>query len=212
MRIVGAATLAALLLAGCGPKALTLPADPVDRAATCGVVAAASARAATADIKAPLPFEAQGRILHYPLLAASEGERFDTAIANKVSKRMSALQDDITSGEWQALVPQCAAAFPLAGRLDVTLPADRFEAELGCDEMGKFLSQALQAQEADYAKPLGEYRDLERKFDMALGPGLRSRVGKELKPQLELRSKAMAAMVKLGSPAAVMRQCVERFG
>ena len=212
MKIVGAATLAALLLAGCGPKALTLPADPIDRAATCGVVAAAGARAATADIKAPLPFEAQGRILHYPLLAASEGGRFDTAIANKVSKRMSELQDEITSGEWQGLVPKCAAAYPLAGRQEVTLPADRFEAELGCDEMGKFLSQALQAQEASYPKPLGEYRALARKFDVSLGPGLRSRVGAQLKPQLELRTKTMAETVKLGSPVAVMRQCVERFG
>ena len=32
-------------LSACGPKALELPEQPVDRAATCGVVAAAEARA-----------------------------------------------------------------------------------------------------------------------------------------------------------------------
>ena len=44
----------ALLLASCGPKTLTLPEQPVERAATCGVVAADSARLATRDIQAPL--------------------------------------------------------------------------------------------------------------------------------------------------------------
>ena len=57
--MVGRLLLAgALLLGSCGPKALTLPEDPVDRAATCGVIAAQSARLATNDIQAALPFEA----------------------------------------------------------------------------------------------------------------------------------------------------------
>ena len=50
----------ALLVASCGPKTLALPDQPVDRAATCGVVAAAQARAGTANIKADLPFDAMG--------------------------------------------------------------------------------------------------------------------------------------------------------
>ncbi len=93
MRALVAAVSAAALLAGCGgPKALTLPEDPIDRAATCGVVAAAEARAGSPDIKAALPFEAQGRILHHALVAASEGGSFSGQKASAVSKRMSELQ------------------------------------------------------------------------------------------------------------------------
>ena len=70
-----------VLLASCGPKSLTLPDQPVDRAATCGVIAANSARLATHDIQAALPFEAMGRIIHYPLLAGSAEGSFSSEIA-----------------------------------------------------------------------------------------------------------------------------------
>src|SRR4051812_9519700 len=44
------------LLAACsGNKPLALPSDPVDRAATCAVVAAAEARVAVKNINDPLP-------------------------------------------------------------------------------------------------------------------------------------------------------------
>src|SRR3546814_10718881 len=99
MRISVTAAGAALLFSACGPKALTLPEQPVDRAATCGVVAATEARAATPDIKQPLPFTAQGRILHYALLAGAEGEEFSAETATAVNQRMSDLQEEITSGE-----------------------------------------------------------------------------------------------------------------
>src|SRR5262245_39389542 len=75
----------ALLLPGCGPKALSLPEDPIDRAASCGVVAAVQARAATADVKASLPFDSQGHILHYALLAASEGGSYEAERAVKIN-------------------------------------------------------------------------------------------------------------------------------
>src|SRR3546814_11677302 len=87
MRISVTAAGAALLFSACGPKALTLPEQPVDRAATCGVVAATEARAATPDIKQPLPFTAQGRILHYALLAGAEGEEFSAETATAVNQR-----------------------------------------------------------------------------------------------------------------------------
>ena len=54
----------AILLTSCGPKTLTLPEETVDAAATCAVVAAAQARAATSDVKADLPFDATVGILH----------------------------------------------------------------------------------------------------------------------------------------------------
>src|SRR5215212_8173515 len=90
-----------LLLASCGPKTLTLPEQPIDRAATCGVVAANAARVGTRDIKEDLPFEAMGRILHYVLLAGSAGGSFSLQTAGEVQSRMTQLQDGIGEGKWQ---------------------------------------------------------------------------------------------------------------
>src|SRR4051794_34057974 len=103
----GAAALASLglLLAACGgPKALALPGEPVDRAATCGVVATASARGATADIQASLPIAAEGHILHYALLGASADGSFSSETAGAIVKRMPQLEPNITEGKWQALI------------------------------------------------------------------------------------------------------------
>src|SRR3712207_1930235 len=144
--LAGLAGAASLLLAGCGAKSLELPTDPVDRAATCAVVAAAAARTAVTDVQAPLPLAAQGRIFHYALLAASTGEAFDAERANRVNKRMRELQESITGGKWQDLSPGCDAAFPEAGRTEITLPEGRLDAQLACEELAEFASVALEGE------------------------------------------------------------------
>lgn len=203
---------AALLLASCAPETLALPEAAVDRAAACGVVAAAEARAATNDIKQVLPFTAQLRILHYALLAGSQGESFSEETSSAVIERMPALQEEITEGKWQELAPACRAAFPEAEKSQVTLPGDRFEAQLGCDALGDFLMDRLRSQEMNYGNQLSGYREMLRKLDGTLGPGLRSRAGADLASQQAARREALAATAKLGSPAAVMRECVGRYG
>jgi hypothetical protein len=203
--------MSTLLLASCGPKTLTLPEQPVERAATCGVVAADSARLATRDIHAPLPFDAMSRIIHYPLLAGSTGESFSPEAAAKVQTRMKELQDRISEGKWQALIPACRAALPATTVEQVKLPVDRFEAQLGCDELGDFLRSALEEQ-AEYGNELAKYRDLSMKLDATLGAGLRSRAGSDLRAQKEERRKALAKIAKAGPPVAVLRKCLARFG
>jgi hypothetical protein len=209
-----ASLLAGLILASCsGPKALTLPTDPVDRAATCGIVAAAEARSATADINQPLTLEAQGHILHYAMLAGSESDRFSAETAGAASKRMKALQDAVTSGEWQDLEPPCRAAFPAAAlTADVKLPADRLDAQLGCSELAQFTATALEADQAHYAAQLGEYHDLRTTLSNRMGPALRSRFGSDFVKQRAAAHKALAAMAQLGSPVAVLGQCLKTFG
>ena len=201
----------ALLLASCGPKALTLPEQPVDRAATCGVIEAQSARLATHDIQATLPFEAMGRIIHYPLLAGSAEGSFSSEVGVKVQARMSELQDGISEGKWQDLVPTCRTAFPATAIQQVALPEDRFDAQLGCVELGDFLSSSLEDQ-AEYGNELAEYRKLSRKLETTLTAGLRSRAGADLAARIEERHKALAAIAMAGPPVAVMRQCLARFG
>ncbi len=209
---VASIAAAAVMLASCSYEPAVLPSQPIDRAATCGVVAAIDARAGSTDIKAPLPIEAQEHILHYALLAGSQGESFSQETANAVIKRMSDLQEEITEGKWQDLLPQCREAYHEAWTFNIELPKDRFDSKLQCDELGKFLTRALGRQEASYAERINRYEAMARKLDNRLGPGLRVRVGDDLAALQELRRKALAAAVKLGRPTPVMEQCIERYG
>jgi hypothetical protein len=204
--------LAALLLSGCGgPRALDLPADPIDRAATCAVVAAAAARIAVPDIKAPLPLAAQGRIFHYALLAATTEGAFEPETANRVNKRMRELEAGITSGKWQDLVPACDSAFPVAAKTDVSLPSGSFDAQLACEELADFTSVALEGSEKDFGNELAGYRRMRTELNDALAPGLRARAGSNSEAQSRERKRALAAAAALGSPIPVLDACRERF-
>ena len=200
-----------VLLASCGPKSLTLPDQPVDRAATCGVIAANSARLATHDIQAALPFEAMGRIIHYPLLAGSAEGSFSSEIAADVKARMTEVQDRISEGKWQELIPACQTAFPATAVERVKLPVDRFDAQLGCVELGDFLRAALEDQ-GEYANELAEYRELSMKLEATLSTGVRNRAGPDLGARQEERRKALATIATAGPPVAVLRECLARFG
>jgi hypothetical protein len=200
----------AWFVASCGPQTLVLPEEPVDRAATCGAATAAAARAATG-VGAPLSLESIGRVLHYPMLAGSTGESFSSDAAMAVQARMSELQDSIGEGNWKDLIPACHAAFPATAIEQVKLPTDRFEAQLGCDELGDFLRSSLEAQE-EYLNELGEYRQLTNKLEATVAAGLRSRAGSDPDARQEERRKALVTMAKAGPPVAVMRACLVRFG
>ncbi|MEA3060935.1 MAG: hypothetical protein QOJ94_716 [Sphingomonadales bacterium] len=200
------------LLAACsGNQPLALPDAPVDRAATCAIVAAAEARVAVKDINDPLPVEAQGRIVHHALLAASAGGTFDAATANAVNKRMGELKDKVTSGAWQTLIQPCRAAFPAASDDAPQLPKTALDAELACEQLAEFLANALDAQ-GRYRQEVADYRRLRGRLNERLASALKARVGGSLAAQQEAGRKALARAASLGSPVAVMRRCVARFG
>jgi hypothetical protein len=205
---------AALFLSACaGDKPLELPANPIDRAATCGIISAATARVAMTELKKPLSLQSQGRILHYATIAASESGTFDPQVANQVSQRMPQLQADLLKHKkWQSLAPACAAAFPAAEKTEITLPAARTDALLQCDEAANFLLLALESQNSDYANALSDYRQLKHKLDAALVAGLRSRVGTSPAAQQTERRKAMAKASALGSPVPLLDACRKKFG
>jgi hypothetical protein len=211
LRLARASLACAVALSACGDKALELPTDPVDRAATCGVVAAAAARTALTDVQAPLPLAAQGKIFHYALIAASEGGEFEAETANRVNKRMRELEAGITGGKWRDLVPACDSAFPIAGKTDVRLPAVRLDAQLACEELADFAGVALEGAERDYGNELAAYRRMRSDLNDALAPGLRARAGASSEAQHRERDKALAAAAQLGSPIPVLDTCVERF-
>lgn len=211
MKLVLALSAGALTLTACGAKTLELPADPIDRAATCGVIAAAAARTAVPDIKAPLPLAAQGKIFHYALLTASQSGTFEAETANRVNKRMRELEAGITGGKWRDLAPACDAAFPIAGKTDVSLPSGSFKAQIACEELADFTGIALEGSEMHFGNELARYRRMRTELNDAIGPALRARAGSTTEAQSRERNNALAAAAALGSPIAVLDKCGERF-
>lgn len=207
-----ALVLLPLLLAGCAREGQALPVDPVARAATCGVVAAADARRESANVETKLTLEQQGRILHYGLLAGSEGGRLDKTRTAAVVNAMPGLGDEVTSGKWEALIPQCEAAFPATRAAgEIKLPSDALQAQAGCHDLADFFTDAMRASEADYIERIRAYDSMRRDLDPKLGGTLRAR-GLGQAESEEARDKAVAALVQLGNPVPVLNQCVKRFG
>jgi hypothetical protein len=203
----------AMALSACGAPKLALPADPIGKAATCGVVAAADARAANAQqVSAPLSFDRQGQIIHYALLAGAEGDKFSREKAAAVVERMQAIQEDVTDGKWQALVQPCEAAYPEASSAQaVALPSDPLEAEMSCYTLGKFMVKALAVQGNAYEKQLLEFGTMGRNLDPKIGRGLDRRGIRSEAARLAQRDIALAKAAKLGSPAKVMDACTARY-
>ncbi|MFZ5704165.1 MAG: hypothetical protein ACOY5R_02755 [Pseudomonadota bacterium] len=205
------ATLA--LLVGCGPKKLALPSDPIERAATCAIVSAAGARAGNSDIKADLDFAAQTRILHYAMLAASDGNRFDTPRASAVVSRMSDLEGSVTSGRWQDLVQPCNESFPLAAKGGaVELPTQRFEAAIGCYALADFLTKSVTSKAPATEATMSELMTMRRNLDAAIGDGLKARGASKYESTLELKQEALVRMTRLGPPHETAKACTARFG
>jgi len=203
----------ALALSACGAPKLALPADPVGRAATCGVVAAAEGRAANPQqVSAPLSFERQGQIIHYALLAGAEGDHFSHNTAAAVVERMQAIQEDVTDGKWQALIQPCQAAFPQADPAQpVTLPRDPLEAEMGCYTLSKFMMRALAAQGNAYEEQLVRFGALGRALDPKIARALDRRGIRSEGARQAQSDAALATAAKIGSPAKVMDACTNRY-
>jgi hypothetical protein len=201
-----------LALSGCGPRAAELPADPVQKAATCGVVAAANARRTSGNVEAKLTIEQQGSILHHALLAGAESGSFDQSRAAAVVNAMPGLGDKVTSGKWEPLVAQCQAAYPATKAAGpVELPADPLRAQAGCQELGGFITNALRASEADFPDRMRAYDAMRRGLDAKLGATARARGLSQVQAD-DARNRAMAELIRLGPPTAVLDACVERFG
>lgn len=200
----------ALLLAACGERAPQLPTGALDQAAACGVVAAASEREA-AGAKGELPADAQARILHYAMLYASSGAALDEDKVNAVSKRMPALFDQTIKGNWHALQPTCAAAFPASRVSQPILPAKPLDAMLQCDALAAFLRKALADQGSTYAGAANAYGSFIEKLDPKLSVTLRAAGLHNGEALREKKLEELAAAAKLGQPPAVLDACEKAY-
>ncbi len=208
--VMTGSVIAALALAGCTKPTAQLPTDPIDLAASCGVIAAASEREA-AGAKGDLSAAAQGRILHYAMLYAASGDSFDPAKVNIVSKRMPALFDHLIRGKWQNLRPGCASAFPATRVAQPALPPKPVDAMLQCYGLADFLRKALAEQGPSYASAANEYGVLTGKLDIRMTSVLRAEGlhnGDALKAK---RLEELAAATKLGQPPAVIDACEKKY-
>jgi hypothetical protein len=198
-------------LAACGPKPATLPDDPIKRAATCGVIAAADARRSLGSVDAKLTIEQQGHILHYALIEGSEGGSFDRTRSAAVVNAMPQLGDKVTAGKWEPLVGQCADAYPATRVESVTLPSDTLTAQAGCHDLSDFITTALRSQENNFIDRMRTYDAMERKLDTRMGATLKARGLNQARAN-DARAKALAKVATLGPPIAVLDQCVKKFG
>jgi hypothetical protein len=205
------AGISALLLTSCsGAEKPVLPVQPVERAATCAVVAELDERRQAG--KAPLPFEAHEHVLHYALLAGAHGQSFSAETTNAVIKRMKEVRGEVTKSKWVKILPECRVAFAEAWTFNIELPKDRFDSKMQCDELGKFLARTLRKHHAEDPVRAAAYAKMASNLDYRLGPGLRVRAGAGLDEQAAVRREALAAAAKLGRPTQVMEQCIQRYG
>jgi hypothetical protein len=210
---VPAVLVALILAAGCARQTMTLPDDPVGRAATCGVIETEVARAQGGEgINKPLAVETQGRILHYALLAASAGKSYDASIAAAVVKRLPAIADAVTADDWQKLRAPCAAAFPAVAKTATSLPSDPLTAALGCDELATFMRTALARQSYAFGSTLDQYDRLNRALDQRIAVLFSKRGIMALAARLAQRNKALAAIVEHGSPVPMLKLCTAHYG
>jgi hypothetical protein len=204
--------LVLLLAAGCGSKPAALPDDPIKRAATCGVVAAADARRSLGSVDAKLTIEQQGHILHYALIEGSEGGSFDRTRSAAVVNAMPLLGDKVTGGKWEPLIGECADAYPATKPVEsVTLPSDALTVQAGCHDLSDFITTALRSQENNFIDKMRAYDAMERTLDNKMGATLKAR-GLNQAQANEARAKALAKVATLGPPIAVLDQCVKKFG
>jgi hypothetical protein len=201
---------AALILPGCASKAPTLPDDPIEKAATCGVVAAASEREA-AGVKGDLSAEAQERIFHYALLAGSTGPRFDDDRAQTIIKRTPKLFDSVTQGKWQTLRPACAAAFPQTQIAQPTLPAKPLDRMLQCYVLTDFMRKSLGSIGGSYSEVSMRYSIFTAKLDGKVAVAL-AKAGIKNGPALQdRRAEALASAARMGQPGAVIAACTKAY-
>lgn len=188
-----------------------MPDDPIQRAATCGVVAAAEARKA-GGVDAKLTIEQQAHVLHYALLAGAEGGSFDRTRSAAVVNAMPQLGDKVTGGKWEQLIPECADAYPATKPGGaISLPSDALTAQAGCHDLADFVTTALRTQENNFIDRVRAYDDMERRLDSRMGATIKAR-GLNQAQANEARAKGLAAVSVLGPPTAVLDQCVTKFG
>jgi hypothetical protein len=201
-----------LALAACGKKEAGLPDDPIRRAATCGVVAAADARRSLGSVDAKLTIEQQGHILHYALIEGAAGGSFDRTRSAAVVNAMPQLGDKVTGDDWQSLIGECANAYPATKPGErVTLPSDALTAQAGCHDLSDFITTALRSQENNFIDRIRAYDAMERTLDNKMGATLKARGLNQARAN-EARAKALAKVATLGPPIAVLDQCVKKFG
>jgi hypothetical protein len=197
------------MLSACNSD-LAMPADPIEQAATCAVVAASEARSTQKNLDTPLAFDRQSQIIHYALLAGARDPKFSRDNAKNVVQRMQILQDRITGDQWKSLVEPCKTAFPEANLSNtVTLPADPAEAELTCYALGDFMARALASYEESYGDQLSQYSKFLISRDAAAAKGGVKPVSSA--ESIAKRSAALSVAAKLGPPSKVMNDCMARF-
>ena len=172
-------------------------------------MSAADARLNAPDRKADLDFDAQTRVLHYAMLAGSEGHGFSATRASAVVGRMNDLQEQIVGNSWKELIAPCDRAYPAVHKTSgIALPKSAFDAELGCYSLGDFLEKTVSSTDPRTQDRFAALETMKHELDGPIGSALKARGADKAQA---LKQAALAGMTRLGAPAAVMSICTGRF-
>lgn len=202
------ALVASALLSACAKPAITLPADPDERAAACH--AAGLIRSGTGDTGATLGVPQANEAAHFLLLGASIDGIAQPARARALAARGQALQAAIReAGTAADYAEPCARAYPeTLPAAFKGLPADSADTRMMCFALADALVQIYRASDVRPDDRSRAYAGL----DDALGARISAETGAagEAEPAVRV-ARGLALGARAGPPTMVMDACVARY-
>ena len=198
--------LLALVLYGCQRPAPEWPGDLTAQAGLCSAVQVLRLQQRDSPTP-PASFDGFLRILHIAMIAgARQGGRVDLRTLDDVSRRASVALQELREQDWEARVPDCAAAFPEARRNAGTLPQAPFDAGMTCFGLADFIARTA----SDFPAESLAAAELAERALAASAPELtrQARTNQQAE-QLADRYRVQAFLA--GTPSSVLDQCAQRF-
>ena len=198
--------LVGLALAGCRPPA---PAWPEELQAQAGLCSAAHVlRLRERDSQTPPgSFDGFLQILHYAMIASARGrESVEMRTLDDVSRRAGPALVELREQDWQARLPDCAAAFPEARRPAGRLPEAPFEAGMMCFGLADFVARTAR----DFPREAIAASDLAERALTAAAPELTRQARTNAQAE-QLGNRYRVRAFLAGTPSSLLDQCAQRF-
>lgn len=208
---IGAIAIA-LLMAGCGSKpAITLPADPQARAATC--YAARIALFGTQGGGTALTVEQANEAAHFLLLGASANGIAEPETAKTLAARGQALEAAISERKNASdYVEPCARAYPeTLSSAFKGLPADGSETRMMCFTLANALGQIHRASDVPSGGKAETYARLDAALDTRISDEIRAAGAIDPGQLLTRATRGLAAAAHAGPPTQVLDACAARY-
>ena len=198
--------LAGLALAGCQPPAPAWPEELQAQACLCSAVHVLRLRERDSTTP-PGSFDGFLQILHYAMIAGARGrESVEMRTLDDVSRRAGPAIVELREQDWQARLPDCAAAFPEARRPAGRLPEAPFEAGMMCFGLADFVARTAR----DFPREAVAASDLAERALTAAAPELTRQARTNVQAE-QLGNRYRVRAFLAGTPSSLLDQCAQRF-